>query len=83
MSAALVAVRAAQAGGTAGTVRAAHWTAVPAFVIRGAGGSSMPKVAPAAPPWAALLAHLDRLDREAAPRVVGPWTRDELYERRY
>lgn len=82
MSAALVAVRAAQAGGAPRAARVAPWTAVPAFVIRGAGGSSMPEVVPAAPPWAALLDHLDRLDREA-PRVVGRWTRDELYERRY
>jgi hypothetical protein len=33
------------------------------------------------PPWAPLLRHLDELDRQP-PKIVGRWTRDDLYERR-
>lgn len=60
------------------------------IVARGAGASSMPGLsgsrvrnthaASSRPPWADLMDHLDEVAR-SAPIVIGPWTRDDLYER--
>jgi len=82
MNATVIAVRAALAGGVANPGGPTRWATARTLVVRGAGSSSVAAPPDQRLPWVDLLAHFDELDRQPA-RIVGRWTRDELYEQRY